>query len=121
MRRVLGACAAALAVVAVVWTAGCERPQNAYVPPPPPEVTVAKAVRREVQDYWHFTGTTAAKEAVEIQPRVSGFVQEIHFAPDSRVQEGQLLFTIDTRPFEAAMAAPLPRSRPGRRTSSSRR
>ncbi len=92
---------AACALGATLPSVGCERASNVYVPPPPPEVTVAQPTVEQMQDSWEFTGVTAAIEAVDLRPRVQGFIQEVHFLPDSRVQPGDPLFTIDPRPYQA--------------------
>lgn len=82
----------------------CEPEGNTYAPPPPPEVTVATPLEREVQDAWTFTGTAEAVETVELRPRVQGYLHEVHFAAGDLVKQGQILFTIDPRPFEAEVA-----------------
>lgn len=94
----------ALLALAVALLAGCERPTNAYVPPPPPEVTVAPPVRRMVQDIIECTGLTRGVEAVEVRARVKGFIAEKHIKGGERVQAGALLYKIDPRTFEAAVA-----------------
>jgi RND family efflux transporter MFP subunit len=65
---------------------GCQ-PANEYVEPPPPKVDVAKPIQQDVTAYLETTGTTAPAEIVEIRPRVSGFVQEIHFMPPSDAEQ----------------------------------
>ncbi|MDX1971603.1 MAG: efflux RND transporter periplasmic adaptor subunit [Candidatus Sumerlaeia bacterium] len=50
-----------------------------------------------------FTGNLEGIEQVEIRPRVQGFVEAIHFLPDSLVEKGELLFTIDPKPYQAAL------------------
>jgi len=69
--------------------------------PPPPAVTVATPVIREVIDWDEFTGRLASPETVEIRSRVSGYLDEVHFKEGAEVEEGELLFTIDPRPYEA--------------------
>lgn len=81
--------------------AGCDEPQNAYVPPPPPEVTVAKPVKRTIDDALELTGFTRGAEAVEIRARVKGFIERKLVQGGERVNPGDLLFTIDPRTFEA--------------------
>lgn len=83
---------------------GCARP-NAYVEPPPPEVTVAVPVKRSVTEYLEFTGMTQPMETVEIRARVKGFLKEKHFDEGSEVKEGQLLFVIDEEPFQIQLEA----------------
>ena len=63
---------------------GC-RQSNEYVPPPPPEVKVARPLVRDVQEYLTATGTTEAYETVEIRARVKGFLKEVNFEPGAEV------------------------------------
>lgn len=82
--------------------AGCGQP-NAYVEPPPPEVTVAPPVRRNVTDYFEATGNTQPVLSVDIRARVKGFLKERHFKEGASVKEGQLLLVIDEEPFQLAL------------------
>jgi RND family efflux transporter MFP subunit len=77
----------------------------ADAPAPPPAVTVSQPIQRELVERDEFTGQFAAKEYVEIRARVSGYLTEIHFADGQIVKEGDLLFVIDPRPYEATLAA----------------
>ena len=77
----------------------------ADAPAAPPAVTVSQPIRREVAEWDEYTGQFAAKEYVEIRARVSGYLTEIHFADGQIVKEGDLLFVIDPRPYEATLAA----------------
>lgn len=96
----------------VLVLAGC-KPDNAGGPPapggegagmpPPPAVTVAVPLSKDVQEWDDFTGRFEAVERVEIRARVSGYLQEIHFKDGDLVNKGDLLFTIDQRPFEATL------------------
>ena len=79
-------------------TAACQKPQPVM---PPPEVTVAPAISREITDSDEFTGHFEAVDAVEIRPRVSGFVQRVAFVEGANVKKGDVLFTIDRRPYAA--------------------
>jgi RND family efflux transporter MFP subunit len=72
---------------------------------PPPAVTVAAPLQREVVEYDEFTGQFAAVEYVELRSRVSGYLQSHHFEEGQIVKKGDLLFVIDPRPFEAALAS----------------
>lgn len=78
---------------------------NQYVPPPPPTVTVAQPVEREIVHQLEFTGTTRATEAVDVRARVNGYLQKIEFEDGADVKEGDLLFVIEPAPFEAALDA----------------
>lgn len=103
---------AASVLVAVVvagfagWTA--LRPpalaQQQQPAPPPPAVTVSPPLKRAVVEWDEYTGQYAAIDDVEIRARVSGYLQSTHFEEGQMVQEGDLLFVIDPRPFEAALA-----------------
>lgn len=71
--------------------------------PPPPTVTVAKPLARMVMDWDDYVGRFEASKTVEVRPRVSGQLVGIHFKDGDIVKQGQLLFTIDPRPFTAAL------------------
>jgi RND family efflux transporter MFP subunit len=71
---------------------------------PAAEVAVAYPLQRSIVEYDEFTGRFEPSRAVEIRPRVSGQLQAIHFRDGDFVRQGQLLFTIDPRPFAAALA-----------------
>ncbi len=73
-------------------------------PPPAMPVSVAPAVQRTVSDSETFSGRIEAAEFVELRPRVAGTVDQVHFKDGASVTRGQLLFTIDPRPFEAEVA-----------------
>jgi RND family efflux transporter MFP subunit len=80
---------------------GCEKAQSA---PPPPQVTVAPAISRVVADEDVFTGHFEAVNSVEVRPRVGGFVERVAFAEGAIVHQGDVLFTIDARPYEAEVS-----------------
>jgi RND family efflux transporter MFP subunit len=82
-------------------TAACAAP--APPPAPPPQVTVAAAVARQVDEYDEFTGRLEAVDAVEVRPRVSGYVQRVAFSQGSEVRRGDVLFVIDPRPYQAEL------------------
>lgn len=87
---------------AVLTSLGCSRATPPIAELPPPEVSVARPVRREVLDHVVFTGNVEAVHEIEIKARVSGFVTAVHFIDGQAVDEGDLLFTIDVRPYEIA-------------------
>lgn len=70
---------------------------------PAPEVTVINPIVQDVTDWDEFTGRLASPETVEIRARVSGYLQTVHFTEGAEVQAGDLLFTIDPRPYEAVV------------------
>lgn len=78
---------------------GCGKP-NAFVEPPPPEVTVASPVQFAVTEYLEFTGLAQPLETVEIRARVKGMLQERLFVDGAFVSKGQLLMVIDEEPYE---------------------
>jgi membrane fusion protein, multidrug efflux system len=77
-------------------------PVMAQSAPPPPPVTVAKPVVRDVVDNDEFIGRFQAREEVSVRSRVGGYLQEIHFEDGAMVKQGDLLFVIDQRPFQTA-------------------
>lgn len=80
---------------------GCQR--RAAAPPevPPPKVTVAKPVQKEVADYRDYTGHLEAVETVEVRARVKGFLEKVHFKEGAEVKKGDVLYDIDPRTFQA--------------------
>lgn len=69
----------------------------------PPEVVVATPLVQTVIDWDEYTGRFVAQEAVEIRARVSGYLDAVHFEEGQIVERGQLLYTIDARPFDLAV------------------
>jgi len=67
----------------------------------PPEVTVAQVLVRAVNDSNEFTGRLQAVDTIQLRPRVSGYVDSVHFTEGALVKKGQLLFRIDPRPYQA--------------------
>ena len=91
------------AVLLAALLAGCNQSQQQAGGPPPPTVTVAKPVQRTVVDQDEYVGRFVAVNAVDIRSRLSGYLSEIHFKDGQMVKQGDLLFTIDRRPFEIAL------------------
>src|SRR5574342_166815 len=89
--------ALALALTTLVASCGESQKQAA---PPPPAVTVAKPVKRTVFDYDEYVGRFTAINSVEVRARVSGYLDKLHFKDGQLVKQGDLLFTIDKRPFQ---------------------
>ena len=98
-RRVRRARWAPLAAALVLSSCG-PRPAPA---PPPPKVKVVQAVAREITEWDEYTARLDAIDSVEVRPRVSGYLQSIHFQDGAIVHKGDLLFLIDPRPYEAAL------------------
>jgi len=91
----------ALAFVAVAGLAACAKKEAQA--PPPPEVKAAKVLQRDVPVYAEVIGQTRGAREVEITARVEGFLESVALQEGSFVRKGQLLFTIDRRPFAAAL------------------
>lgn len=70
---------------------------------PPPEVSFTHPIHRKIIDWDVFTGRLASPEIVEIRARVSGYLEKVHFQDGAEVEAGQLLFTIDPRPYQAVV------------------
>jgi RND family efflux transporter MFP subunit len=81
--------------------AGCGDGQQAQRPaPPPPAVTVAVPVQRSVIDQDEYVGRFVAVDTVEVRARVSGYLEKVQFQDGQMVKQGDLLFSIDKRPFQ---------------------
>lgn len=72
--------------------------------PPPPEVTTAAVVTRPLRPWDEFTGRLEAVDTVQVRPRVGGYVDSVRFTEGAVVREGQVLFQIDPRPFQAEVS-----------------
>ena len=83
--------------------AACNKKPEANFERPPAPVTVARAVARDVPVYIDAVGKTVAREVVSVQPQVSGRITQIHFTDGANVKIGDLLFTIDPRPYQAQL------------------
>jgi len=94
-------CFPPLALLLAVTVSGCDRPATQAAAPPPAPVTVAQPTKRVVTDWDEFTGRFEAMEEVQIRARVGGFVNSIEFKDGDFVKPGDLLYVIDSRPFEA--------------------
>ncbi len=84
-----------------ILLSGCESKAQQGLERPPSPVQVTAAVSQDVPTYLDAIGKTVAREVVAIQPQVSGRIMKIHFTDGGNVKKGDLLFTVDTRPFEA--------------------
>ncbi len=93
-----------IALLGAVGVKLFDHPDAAMAAPPPASVTVASPLVRQVSEWDDYVGRFAPSRSVEIRPRVAGEVTGIHFRDGEIVTKGQLLFTIDARPFAAALA-----------------
>ena len=78
---------------------GCRKASAPSQGPLP--VNVVTVVEKEVNEWDEFTGRLDPVESVEIRPRVSGYITEIHFEAGAIVKKGDLLYVIDPRPYQA--------------------
>jgi membrane fusion protein, multidrug efflux system len=86
-------------LLVLLTAAGCKKksaPQQATLP-----VNVVTVIEKEVNEWDEFTGRLDPVESVEIRPRVSGYITEIHFEAGAIVKKGDLLYVIDPRPYQA--------------------
>lgn len=90
--------------MAAALLAGLLPPHAAPAQTPPPPVTVASPVVREIVEDDEFVGRFEAAAEVEVRSRVSGYLEEVHFVDGALVEKGQLLFTIDQRLFATYLA-----------------
>ena len=97
---IIGSPLALLAAAATIWSSD---PSPAAAPAAP-TVTVAAPIERNVNQWDDYVGRFEASRSVEVRPRVSGQIVAVHFTDGAIVRQGQLLFTIDPRPFTAALA-----------------
>src|SRR5436305_799470 len=84
--------------------AACGQGAPQQAAPPPPAVTVANPTRQTVTDYDEYVGRFVSVDMVEVRARVSGYLEKIGFQDGQLVKQGDLLFTIDRRPFETTVA-----------------
>src|SRR5579859_2408 len=83
--------------------AGCGESRDQAKTEAPPTVTVAKPVQRTVVDQDEYVGRFVAVDSVEVRSRLSGYLSAIHFSDGQLVKKGDLLFTIDRRPFQIVL------------------
>src|SRR5580693_2725038 len=89
-----------LIVVGLATSSGCQSSQSPVASTQPPAVPVSRPVQSEVTDYVDFTGRTDAVQAVDIRPRVTGYLVKMPFKEGAEVKSGDLLFVVDPRPYQ---------------------
>lgn len=104
LSRWLRSAATASSVTLAVTGCGIDASEPAPQMPPPPPVSVAEVLVRDMNTWDEFTGRIEAAESVELRPRVSGAIQEVRFTEGREVEEGDVLFVIDQRPYRAELA-----------------
>ena len=102
--RVPGHTAITLVLLAVAAGGCTDKPSAAQGATPSPQVTVTKPTKRLIAETDEYVGRFVAVDSVEVRARVAGYLATVHFRDGQFVKEGDLLFTIDRRPFEATLA-----------------
>jgi membrane fusion protein (multidrug efflux system) len=114
MNNMLGVAANAVSVLTLkalgctvlgglVLLAGCEKPQTPA--PPPPEVTLLGVKAADTAVTFEFVGTTVSSQQVEVRARVNGFLDERLYTEGSIVKQGDVMFRMDAKPFQAELEA----------------
>lgn len=95
-----------LGSIAALVLAACGNPEaaNQAQIPAAPQVSVAQVVYERITEWDEFTGRLQAPQTVNLVPRVSGYIEQVHFSEGSLVRQGDLLVQIDPRPFAAEVA-----------------
>jgi multidrug efflux system membrane fusion protein len=108
MKQPIGQALVVALALALVTLTGCDRRQQAAAgamnKPFAAQVSVAAAITRDVPVYLDEIGRAEAQESVSVFPQVAGKVIAVHFKEGADVKKGDLLFEIDPRPFQAALA-----------------
>src|SRR5712675_1553812 len=94
---------ATIAMAPVLAACGQSQSQPQASAPPPPQVTIAKTVSKMIADQDEYVGRFVAVDSVEVRARVPGYLEQIHFSDGQIVKQGDLLFTIDKRPFQTSL------------------
>ncbi len=92
-----------LAPLTLLLLAACGQGQQQQAGPPPPTVTVALPTQGTIVDRDEYVGRFVAVNSVEVRARVSGYLEQVHFKDGQIVKEGDVLFSIDKRPFQNAV------------------
>ncbi len=87
----------------------CTKKEDQPKQPPPPDITVVVTKAQEIPIYQEFVGQVYGFKDIAIRARVEGFLEGIHFDEGSRVEKGSLLYTLESQPFEADVAAKMSR------------
>ena len=98
-----------LALCLLFLIVSCRSEKIAKAPPPPPEVQVIQTEAGDVPIFQEFVGQIYGLKDIAIRARVEGFLEDIHFQEGSRVKKGDLLYTMESQPFEAEVAARMSR------------
>lgn len=87
----------------------CSQKEEQHAQAPPPQVTVVVTQAKDVPIYQEFVGQIYGFKDIAIRARVEGFLEGIHFKEGGRIEEGALLYTLESQPFEEDVAAKMSR------------
>jgi len=90
-------------LAALGWLAAACNHSKTTPPRPPPAVTANQPAQREVVEWDEYPGRLEAVDMVEVRARVGGYLQSVHFKDGTEVNQGDLLFVIDPRPYQAEL------------------
>lgn len=93
-----------LLVLSVAVIAGCSGQAAENGMPPPPAVSVAPVLVKQISQWDDFSGRVEAVESVDLRPRVSGYIDRVNYEEGQEVRKGEVLFTIDSRSYRAELA-----------------
>ena len=93
-----------LLALSVAVIAGCSGQAAENGMPPPPAVSVAPVLVKQISQWDDFSGRVEAVESVDLRPRVSGYIDRVNYEEGQEVRKGEVLFTIDSRSYRAELA-----------------
>lgn len=93
-----------LLALSVAVVAGCSGQAAENGMPPPPAVSVAPVLVKQISQWDDFSGRVEAVESVDLRPRVSGYIDRVNYEEGQEVRKGEVLFTIDSRSYRAELA-----------------
>ena len=93
-----------LLALSVAVLAGCSGQAAENAQPPPPGVSAAPVLVRQISQWDDFSGHVEAVETVDLRPRVSGYIDRVNYQEGQEVRKGEVLFTIDSRSYRAELA-----------------
>jgi len=94
-----------IAGIAIFGLACSEKPPAAPPEPPPASVAVIETKAQDVPLFLEFVGQTGGLKDIDIRARVEGFLEGLHFQEGTDVKKGDLLYTLESQPFEEKVAA----------------
>jgi membrane fusion protein (multidrug efflux system) len=83
----------------------CSEQKAEKAPPPPPEISIVEIGAQDVPLYQEFVGEVSGLKDIAIRARVEGFLEGVHFQEGAEIQKGDLLYTLESQPFEEKVAA----------------